>query len=89
MFVILIHFKDSLVECKILDSYFLSMISFLKNIYLFLPVKGLCCCMDFSVVAESGAALELWCTGLSLQWLVLWQSMGSGTHGLQWLGQVG
>ena len=56
MFVIVIHFKDSLVECKILDSYFLCMISFFKKFYLFLPVKGLGCCVDFSVVAESGGS---------------------------------
>ena len=35
-------------------TYFLSMISLKKFFYLFLPVKGLCCCMDFSLVAESG-----------------------------------
>ena len=53
IFVIVIHFKDSLVEYKILDLFSLHDI-FKKFFYLFLPVKGLCCCMDFSLVAESG-----------------------------------
>ena len=30
-----------------------------------------------SLVAMSGATLELWCVGVSLQWLLLLQSTGS------------
>ena len=35
--------------------------------YLFLAVPDLCSCSDFSLAAASGAALQLWCTGFSLQ----------------------
>ena len=38
--------------------------------------------MGFSLVAQAGAALELWCVGFSLWWLFLLQSKGSGVYGL-------
>ena len=55
------------------------------NIYSF----GFCCAgssllgMDFSPVAARGSTLQLWCTSLSLRWLLLVQSTGSRAHGLQ------
>ena len=44
---------------------------------------GLHCCVDFSLVAVSGATLPLWCVGFSLWWLLLLWSTGSRAHRLQ------
>ena len=55
------------------DKYFLKLF-----IYLFLAVLGLLCCVwALSLVAGSGAYISLWCTGFSLQWLLLLWSTGS------------
>ena len=35
---------------------------------------GLCYCAGFSLVVASGAALQLWCMGFSLRWLLLWST---------------
>ena len=48
-----------------------------KNIYFFLAVLGLPCCMGFSLVAV--------CGGYSSRWLLWLRSTVSGVHGLQWL----
>ena len=45
--------------------------------YLFLTALGLHCCTVFSLVAESGATLQLWCAAFSLQLLLLLWSTGS------------
>ena len=50
-----------------------------KCIYLFLAVLGLCYCAGFSLVVASGAALQLWCMGFSLRWLLLLWSMDSSS----------
>ena len=39
--------------------------------WVFIAVRGL------SLVAESGGSSSLWCTGFSLRWILLLQSMGS------------
>ena len=45
--------------------------------YLFLAALGLrCCAWAFSSCGD-GSYSSLWCTGFSLQWLFLLQSMGS------------
>ena len=55
-----------------------------SNSYLFvLAVLGLCCWSGFSLVAVSGGYCPLRCMGFSLQWLLLLQSTGSRTCGLQ------
>ena len=51
--------------------------------YLLLTVVGLCCCMDSSLVAESGSHSSLRCAGFSLQWLLFLWSAGSGVCRLQ------
>ena len=43
---------------------------------LFVAVLGLRCYAGFSPVAASGAVLKLRCSGLSLQWLLLWWCTG-------------
>ena len=48
---------------------------------LFLVMLGLCCCMEFSLLAVSGGFSSLHCSGFSLQWLLLWQRAGSGAWG--------
>ena len=48
-----------------------------------LAVLGLCCWSGFSLVAVSGGYCPLRCMGFSLQWLLLLQSTGSRTCGLQ------
>ena len=55
-------------------SKFWDFFSFNNFIYLFLCCVG-SCCSSFSLVAAAGTVLELQCTGLSLQLLLL-QSMG-------------
>ena len=51
-------------------------------IYLFLPALGLRCrAWGFSLVAASRGYSSLWCTGFSLQWLLLLQSTGSRCTG--------
>ena len=52
-------------------------------IYLFMPVLGLCCCV------ESGGCPLVWCVGFLLQWFLLLWSMGSKAHRLQQLQHVG
>ena len=54
------------VWCKSSRNVF--QVIFLKIIviYLFGAMLGLCCCVDFSLVAASGATLQLWCAGFSL-----------------------
>ena len=44
---------------------------FFKLIVLIFTVLGLHCCTGFSLVMERGAALWLWCVGVSLCWLLL------------------
>ena len=65
--------------------YFLNLLYlFLKSkfIYLVLAALGLrCCAWAFSLVAASGGCSSLWCTGFSLQWLLLLQSTGSRLAG--------
>ena len=58
--------------------------------WVFVAVHGL------SLVVASGGYSSLWCTGISLQWLLLLQSMGSRHTGFsscgvwaQWLWLVG
>jgi len=52
-------------------------LEFLKNIYLFLAVLGLCGCLGFSLVAESGSYSSFQLAGFLLQ------SMGSRVCELQ------
>ena len=42
---------------------------------------GVRCCSGFSL-AERAFTLQLWCTGFSLWWLLLFQSTGSRARGL-------
>ena len=49
---------------------------FFKKIIIF-GCAGLPCCVGFSLGAESGGALQLWCSGLSLWWLLLLWFLGS------------
>ena len=56
-------------------------ITFFKKIcfiYVFLAALGLRCCMGFSLVGPTGAALQLW-------WHLLLWSMGFRACGLRWL----
>ena len=39
-----------------------------------MAVLGLCRCAGFSLLGTSGATLNLWWVGFSLQWLLLWIS---------------
>ena len=50
---------------------------FYNFIYLFLAVLGLPCCVDFSLVVESGVTLWLQSTGFSWQWLLLLKTVSS------------
>ena len=74
----------------------------IKKIYIFILFSFGCAGWVFiavrriSLVAESGVTLELGCTGFSLQWLLLLQSMGSRHLGFsncstwaQWLWLMG
>ena len=47
------------------------MFIFKLKMNVFMAVLGLHCCMGFSLVVESGAALWLWCLSFSLWWLLL------------------
>ena len=76
------------LNVKSLTHIFSAWYLFLKNFIYFCLWRVLVAVWTFLWLQRVGAALELWCTGLLL-WLVLWQSTGSRTHGLQWLGQVG
>ena len=59
----------------------ISLFVFNKFIYLFLATLGLCCCARaFSSCSEWGYS-SLRCTGFSLRWLHLLQSMGSRCTG--------
>ena len=60
-----------------------------KNIYLFLAVLDLCCCVGFSLFAASVGYSTLWCRGFSLQWLLLLCSTLSRARGLQLLRHMG
>ena len=48
---------------------------FLNFLYLFLTVLGLCCCVGFSLVAESKSLLQ--CVGFLLWWPLLLRNTGS------------
>ena len=58
---------------------FLRLYVFLNFLYLFLTVLGLCCCVGFSLVAESKSLLQ--CAGFSLWWPLLLRSTDSRAHG--------
>ena len=46
-------------------------------VYLFMAPLGLCCCTwTFSGCSQQGATLYLQCAGFSLQWLLLFWSVG-------------
>ena len=62
---------------------------FSSFIYLVLAVLGLDCCPAVSPLAEGRGTRQLWRAGFSLWWLLLLQSMGSRTYGLQKLQHVG
>ena len=62
-------------------SFFFFLNKFIYFIYLFLAALGLrCCARAFSSCGEQGLLLPQ-CTGFSLQWLLLLQSMGSRRAG--------
>ena len=67
------------------------LIPFLKTlfIYLFSAVLGLCCCMDFSQIAASGASPLVALHGLLTAVASLVWSTGSRASRLQWLWHVG
>ena len=67
------------------------LIPFLKTlvIYLFSAVLGLCCCMDFSQIAASGASPLVALHGLLTAVPSLVWSTGSRASRLQWLWHVG
>ena len=52
---------------------------FLNFLYLFLTVLGLCCCVGFSLVAESKSLLQ--CVGFLLWWPLPLRNTGSRVHG--------
>ena len=52
------------------------------SFYLFLAVLGTPCCTGFAPVVKGRATLSSWCSGFSLQWLLLLRCTGSGAHGL-------
>ena len=70
---------------------YLLALAIFKNFYLFLflSMLGLCCCEGFFPLWRVEVTHQMWCTGLSLQWLLLLQSRGSRVHGLQQLWHMG
>ena len=61
--------------------YFFGFLKFILFIYLFLAALGLRCCARAFSIVPSGVYSSLRCTGYSLRWLLLLQSMGSRCTG--------
>ena len=69
-------------ECLVCLGVFSKVFIYLFS-YLFLAVLGLLSVCGLSPVVASGGTLQVWCTGFSLWWLLMLQSMGSGALELQ------
>ena len=76
--------KYKLIEVRDLVCLVLFFFFCFEIIYLSWAVLGLCFCVGFSSCNKWGLLSS--CMGLSLQWLFLWQSTGSGHTGFSHCG---
>ena len=73
--------KDERILCFNVMVSHKDLLLFLNFIYLFLAVLGFAATRGLSLVVASGGYSSLWCTGFSLQWLLLLRSTGSRCTG--------
>ena len=76
------HFKYFILRFSCLHAFWeLGCNFFLINLFIFGCVGSSLLCAGFSLVAAGRGYSSLWCTGFSLQWLLLLQSTGCRSTG--------